>query len=80
VQSGHGWEGIVKNRCKNGDYYWVHAHVTPTREGDEIVGYTSAGSIIAFCLYHEDLRPGDHGVICSFGAGYSIGSLVLEKL
>jgi methyl-accepting chemotaxis protein len=41
LKSGHGWEGIVKNRCKNGDYYWVHAHVTPTREGNEIVGYTS---------------------------------------
>ena len=41
VKAGHGWEGIVKNRCKNGDHYWVHAHVTPTREGDEIVGYTS---------------------------------------
>ncbi|MFZ3019290.1 MAG: nitrate- and nitrite sensing domain-containing protein, partial [Gallionella sp.] len=41
LKSGHGWEGIVKNRCKNGDHYWVHAHVTPTREGNEIVGYTS---------------------------------------
>jgi beta-ketodecanoyl-[acyl-carrier-protein] synthase len=47
---------------------------------DEFANTASAGSIIAFCLYHEDLRPGDHGVICSFGAGYSIGSLVLEKL
>ena len=36
-------------------------------------------SIIAFCLYNKDLQPGDVGVICSFGAGYSIGSLVIQK-
>jgi len=39
----------------------------------------SAGSLIAFNLHHEDLQSGDLGVICSFGAGYSIGSLVLRK-
>ncbi|UHQ54356.1 beta-ketoacyl-ACP synthase III [Microbulbifer sp. YPW16] len=38
-----------------------------------------AGSVIAFHLYRDDLQPGDRGVICSFGAGYSIGSLVVEK-
>jgi beta-ketodecanoyl-[acyl-carrier-protein] synthase len=47
---------------------------------DEFANTASAGSIIAFCLNHEDLEPGDHGVICSFGAGYSIGSLALRKL
>ncbi len=46
---------------------------------DEYANTASAGSIIAFCLYHEDLAAGDYGVICSFGAGYSIGSLVLRK-
>jgi beta-ketodecanoyl-[acyl-carrier-protein] synthase len=46
---------------------------------DEFANTASAGSIIAFCLHHEDLVPGDVGVICSFGAGYSIGSLVLRK-
>ncbi|MDH3642130.1 MAG: beta-ketoacyl-ACP synthase III [Gammaproteobacteria bacterium] len=46
---------------------------------DEFANTASAGSIIAFCLHHEDLVPGDCGVICSFGAGYSIGSLVLRK-
>ena len=47
---------------------------------DEFANTASAGSIIAFCLYHDDLGPGDHGVICSFGAGYSIGSLVVRRL
>ncbi|MFT6094870.1 MAG: beta-ketodecanoyl-[acyl-carrier-protein] synthase [Pseudohongiellaceae bacterium] len=46
---------------------------------DTFANTASAGSIIAFCLNHEDLAVGDKGVICSFGAGYSIGSLILEK-
>ncbi|MBP39913.1 MAG: beta-ketoacyl-ACP synthase III [Chloroflexi bacterium] len=46
---------------------------------DEYANTASAGSLIAFNLYHKDLLQGDLGVICSFGAGYSIGSLVLEK-
>lgn len=39
----------------------------------------SAGSIIAFHLYNDDLKKGDLGMICSFGAGYSVGSLILRK-
>ncbi len=41
LQSGHPWTGLVKNRCKNGDYYWVRANVTPIRTGGEITGYLS---------------------------------------
>ena len=47
---------------------------------DEFANTASAGSIIAFARHHEDLQAGDYGVICSFGAGYSIGSLVVQKL
>ena len=46
---------------------------------DEYANTASAGSLIAFNLYHKDLQEGDLGVICSFGAGYSIGSLILKK-
>ncbi|BBO82614.1 beta-ketoacyl-ACP synthase III [Desulfosarcina ovata subsp. sediminis] len=46
---------------------------------DRYANTASAGSLIAFHLYHADLQPGDHGVICSFGAGYSVGSLVVRK-
>ena len=46
---------------------------------DEYANPASAGSIIAFALHHEDLASQDAGVICSFGAGYSIGSLVVRK-
>jgi aerotaxis receptor len=41
LKSGIPWTGMVKNRCKNGDYYWVYANVTPVREGDNVVGYMS---------------------------------------
>ncbi len=40
---------------------------------------SSAGSIIAFHLNSEDLTPGDVGVICSFGAGYSAGTVFVRK-
>jgi beta-ketodecanoyl-[acyl-carrier-protein] synthase len=40
---------------------------------------SSAGSIISFSKYSGDLQPGDLGVICSFGAGYSVGSVVVER-
>ena len=40
---------------------------------------SSAGSIIAFSKHSDDLAPGDLGIICSFGAGYSVGSVVVER-
>jgi beta-ketodecanoyl-[acyl-carrier-protein] synthase len=46
---------------------------------DRYANTASAGSLIAFNLYNRDLTTGDLGVICSFGAGYSIGSLVVRK-
>jgi len=41
LEAGRPWSGIVKNRCKNGDHYWVAANATPLREGDKVVGYLS---------------------------------------
>jgi beta-ketodecanoyl-[acyl-carrier-protein] synthase len=46
---------------------------------DRYANTASAGSVIAFNLYNGDLKQGDIGVICSFGAGYSVGSLVVRK-
>lgn len=46
---------------------------------DEFANTASAGSIIAFHRHHEDLVSGQTGVICSFGAGYSIGSVVVKR-
>lgn len=46
---------------------------------DSYANTASAGSIIAFNLHHKDMSTGDYGLLCSFGAGYSIGSLMLKK-
>lgn len=46
---------------------------------DEFANTSSAGSIIAFHRYRDDLPIGAKGVLCAFGAGYSIGSVVVEK-
>jgi aerotaxis receptor len=41
IRSGLPWTGLVKNRCKNGDFYWVLANVTPVIEAGRPVGYLS---------------------------------------
>jgi len=46
---------------------------------DEYANTSSAGSIIAFHKHRGDLKPGDTGVICAFGAGYSAGSIVVRR-
>ncbi|MGI6850989.1 beta-ketoacyl-ACP synthase III [Mesorhizobium sp. 1B3] len=46
----------------------------------EYANTSSAGSIIAFSQFSDDLPPGSHGVICSFGAGYSAGSVIVRKM
>jgi len=47
---------------------------------DQYGNTAGAGSIVAFHENRADLKKGDKGIICSFGAGYSIGSLMVEKL
>ncbi len=46
---------------------------------DTYANTSSAGSVIAFHKHHEDMAKGELGVICSFGAGYSIGCVVIRK-
>ncbi|MEN0037665.1 MAG: PAS domain-containing methyl-accepting chemotaxis protein [Cellvibrio sp.] len=41
LRAGKPWMGIVKNRCKNGDHYWVDAYITPLRQNGQIYGYES---------------------------------------
>jgi len=41
IKSGKPWMGIVKNRCKNGDHYWVDAFVTPRFDKGNIIGFES---------------------------------------
>lgn len=46
---------------------------------DEYGNTASAGSLIAFTHHHEDLPAGTYGMMASFGAGYSLGSLLLQR-
>src|SRR5690606_8680890 len=41
LKKGRPWMGVVKNRCKNGDHYWVNAYVTPIFDKGQVVGYES---------------------------------------
>jgi aerotaxis receptor len=41
IEAGQPWQGVVKNRRKNGDHYWVLANATPMRSGERLVGYLS---------------------------------------
>ncbi|MGZ4955712.1 MAG: PAS domain-containing protein, partial [Methylobacter sp.] len=44
LKAGRPWTGLVKNRCKNGDYYWVLANAAPVYENNQLVGYMSVRS------------------------------------
>ncbi len=56
----------------------------PTRDEnviilDDYANTSSAGSIIAFHKHQDDMAQGDLGLICSFGAGYSAGTVFVQK-
>ncbi|WP_109118759.1 methyl-accepting chemotaxis protein [Azospirillum sp. TSO22-1] len=71
IKAGRPWEGLVKNRAKNGDHYWVRANVTPWTEDGRITGYVSIRSkpsrddIAAAERIYEAIRTGK-------GAGYGL--------
>lgn len=51
LKQGKPWMGLVKNRCKNGDFYWVDAYVTPITDKGQVVGYESVRS----CPKRDDI-------------------------
>ncbi|GAA3709858.1 PAS domain-containing methyl-accepting chemotaxis protein [Oceanisphaera sediminis] len=51
LKAGKPWMGMVKNRCKNGDYYWVDAYVTAITESGNVIGFESVRS----CPNREDI-------------------------
>ena len=44
LKAGRPWMGIVKNRCKSGDHYWVNAYVVPVLDDGKVTGYESVRS------------------------------------
>ena len=67
LKAGRPWTGVVKNRCKNGDFYWVKANATPIREGGQVVGYMSVrtrpsrAEITAADAAYREFREGRAG-------------------
>lgn len=47
---------------------------------DQFGNMGGAGTVVAFHFHHDGFKTGDVGVICSFGAGYSIGCIIIEKI
>ena len=68
LKAGRPWRGIVKNRRKDGGYYWVVANASPVRENGQIVGYQSVRSrpsreeINAANEAYQRIRQGDHSL------------------
>ncbi|QRM18724.1 PAS domain S-box protein [Dechloromonas sp. TW-R-39-2] len=80
LKAGRPWIGLVKNRCKNGDHYWVEAHVSPVLEDGQVTGYLSVrrrasqaaieASHQAYQALREGRMPGKtiaHGKLASTG-------------
>jgi len=77
IEAGLPWTGLVKNRRKDGDHYWVQANATPMRNGDRIVGFLSVRTVptrqevqAAEALYAEmraDAKTGARRKVLSAG-------------
>ncbi len=91
LKAGRPWVGYVKNRCKNGDYYWVEAHATPIRENGQVVGYMSVrrkpsrqavdACEAAYRLFRDKKQGGqriEHGAVVGSGGGF-LGRLSLKQ-
>ncbi|WP_042704807.1 methyl-accepting chemotaxis protein [Azospirillum sp. B506] len=64
IRDGRPWEGLVKNRTKSGDFYWVRANVTPVIEDGRVTGFISIRTkpsreqVVAADRLYADIREG----------------------
>ena len=64
LKQGKAWMGMVKNRCKNGDHYWVSAYVTPVFTNGQLIGYESVRTLPSRDLirraeqYYQEINSG----------------------
>jgi methyl-accepting chemotaxis protein len=88
LKAGRPWSGLVKNRCKNGDHYWVMANVTPVTEDGRVVGYMSVrtrparelvdAADAAYRLFRENRAGGlgiVNGKVVKTGLGWRVGQM-----
>jgi aerotaxis receptor len=82
LKAGNSWMGVIKNRCKNGDYYWVSAYVTPILEEGRLIGYESvrvkptAEQIQRAEALYSRLRTGKSAIASTQNAAVLLKSLV----
>ena len=73
LQAGRPWRGLVKNRRRDGGYYWVVANVSPVRENGQVVGYQSVRArpsrdeVAAAESAYRRLREGDRSLFVKHG-------------
>ncbi len=88
LKAGRPWTGMVKNRCKNGDYYWVLANATPIWENGQVTGYMSVrrmpsrAQVDAAERAYAAIRAGKSGLVVVDGQALRDNklSLALRKL
>nr|WP_307189372.1 PAS domain-containing methyl-accepting chemotaxis protein [Massilia sp. UBA6681] len=80
LQAGEPWTGLVKNRRKNGDFYWVVANVVPVKEGGRVTGYMSVRTapsreqVVAAGELYRKFRAGEaKGLTIHRGAARRLG-------
>jgi PAS domain S-box-containing protein len=88
IRSGQSWEGVVKNRARNGDHYWVVANVTPIAREDGTKGFVSmrtkasAEKIAACEAFYSDIRNKRTKLVVRDGRPFDDGlaNLALTRL
>lgn len=92
LQSGKPWQGVLKNRCKNGEHYWVNACIVPSRQHEHITGYMAVlqhaepAAIAAAQQRHQHLAthglpaPSKLSALLGVRAGVRAGTAVVGLL
>jgi len=87
IGRGNQWSGLVKNRAKSGDYYWVQANVTPILENGKPIGYmsvrikpSSSDTQAADALYKQMREAGDGGKLPFYLKGGHVRSRGLRGI
>ncbi|TDR81497.1 methyl-accepting chemotaxis protein [Paludibacterium purpuratum] len=86
LKAGRPWKGMVKNRRKNGDFYWVVANASPVRERGNIIGYQSVRTsptreqVAAAEAAYRRLNQGDKSIHVQHGRVVRNRSPFMEKL
>lgn len=85
IRRGQAWTGLVKNRCKNGDFYWVNANVTPVMEAGRTVGYMSVrtkpsrSEVAAADALYRQFKAGNSSKL-AISQGGAVGTGMLARL